>query len=765
MKGLDFKGLAELLWARHREVLSEWYQLGKWINGEFCIGSVNGEKGQSLRINPKKEVWKDFASDEGGNDLISLYAAKFRISQSEAAKELADQYHHELKPKSPVRDHTPPKPKIVTEKIDNPYGLKPAPKDVPTPDGYHKAFGQPSLLHLYMDESGEHPVYITARYDPPFEHKPQIDKKQFIPWSWSTTQNIWMSRALPENRPLYNLDTIQKHDNILIVEGEKAADYFAAKFKHPKYAVTTWSGGSKAYRLTDWSPLEGKNILLWPDADKAGRDAMDSIAEKLDELGVEGIKVIDTEDLSDGFDAADITDEFEDAAGWVAWCRDRVKAWEKPEPLPEVVNEPTPLTPFSEEELDLIEAQERADEIDLMSPNVDPSRVLMTAGITPPLADKSVLGNLHNVLCIMENWRPLAKAVWLDTFHQKIFTNYDCKEPREWGEYDTINLTAWFQANAKMRRVTDQTVGKALVAYARKNTKNEVREWMESLKWDGTSRMDTFFEKYFGVEMSAYTEAVSKNFWLSMVARIYDPGCKVDNMVILEGKQGKGKSTALKTIAGKWFSVAEGDLNKDFKLGLQGSLIVEIEELDSFGRADAKRIKSFVSQPTDRLRVPYGRVVEEFPRQCVFVGTTNESKYLKDSTGGRRFWPLYCNHIEHDLLKEDREQLFAEAVSRYHAQEGHWEVPLDEAQKIQFAKTQSDPWTFKIASWVMGKMSVRVHEVATDCLKLEMREFDGFKQSRIETALKTAGFVEKNDKLSEDGRPLDPYWVRSDSLL
>ena len=129
-----------------------------------------------------------------------------------------------------------------------------------------------------------------------------------------------------------------------------------------------------------------------------------------------------------------------------------------------------------------------------------------------------------------------------------------------------------------------------------------------------------------------------------MKAREFSTGCQVDNMVVLEGVQGIGKSRALRALGGKWYSSAsESVMYKDFYLILTGSLIMEIAELDSFKKAEVTRIKQVISSPHDYYRVPYGRDAQVYPRMCVFVGTTNEREYLKDTTGARRFWPIKCD--------------------------------------------------------------------------------------------------------------------------
>ncbi|MCX6619995.1 MAG: virulence-associated E family protein, partial [Acidobacteria bacterium] len=186
--------------------------------------------------------------------------------------------------------------------------------------------------------------------------------------------------------------------------------------------------------------------------------------------------------------------------------------------------------------------------------------------------------------------------------------------------------------------------------------------------------------------------------------RIYQPGAKADCCLILEGPQGLKKSTALKTIAGEWFTDEMADLgSKDAAMQTRGVWIIEIAELDSMSRGDVGRIKAFMSRSTDRFRPPYGKRLIESPRQCTFSGSVNHSSYLRDETGGRRFWPVACTRILIDELARDRGQLWAEAVARYRSGSPWWldSVQLNRlAEREQSDRYEGDPWDELIAAWV-----------------------------------------------------------------
>ena len=184
--------------------------------------------------------------------------------------------------------------------------------------------------------------------------------------------------------------------------------------------------------------------------------------------------------------------------------------------------------------------------------------------------------------------------------------------------------------------------------------------------WDGDRRVHNWLATYLGVKPSEYAAAVGSRWLIAAVARIYPPGCKNDCCLILEGKQGTLKSTALRTLAEPWFTDDMPELGtKDSQLNLRGIWVIELSELDSMTRGEVGHVKAYLSRATDHFRPPYGHAPIDVPRECVFAGTSNKGAYLRDETGGRRFWPVQCGPIDIPYLKQDRDQLFAEAVALY----------------------------------------------------------------------------------------------------
>lgn len=284
----------------------------------------------------------------------------------------------------------------------------------------------------------------------------------------------------------------------------------------------------------------------------------------------------------------------------------------------------------------------------------------------------------------------------------------------KWTDNDNTQAAVWLQREHSIH-VSSAIAAEAALTVARDRSFHPVREYLDSVKWDGTPRIDQWLSLYLGAENTEYARAVGQRWLVSAVARIYKPGSKADCCLILEGPQGIRKSTALRTIAGEAFFTDElADLgSKDAAMQTRGVWLIEIAELDSMNRSDVGRIKAFMSRSVDRFRPPYGRMLVESPRQCVFAGSVNHSAYLRDETGGRRFWPVACSRILTDELARDRDQLWAEAVVRFREGAVWWlETPelTRAAEQEQAARYEDDPWEEKLAKYVNGHDSVSVGE-------------------------------------------------------
>lgn len=352
---------------------------------------------------------------------------------------------------------------------------------------------------------------------------------------------------------------------------------------------------------------------------------------------------------------------------------------------------------------------EAADEFDL--PSSDDEFDLPTSGEEPTSQKKddwtkrlefntskdAWASSLHNLTLILHNDPRTAGVIAYNQFTQQVVVRKSPGRKLKLGKHDPIQLdegcwcasgapngSNWHDANdASLRRmletpikfggyglrVTDRDLTAAIRLVSEKNGFHPVREYLNGLRWDGAARLDTAFIRYLGSEDNAYTREVTRLVFLGGVTRIFQPGHKFDFVAILEGIQGKRKSTFIEKMAKSWFEELPPEFSnpKAMVEVMQGSWILEIPELSGFARAEVQDIKAFISDRCDKIRLAYDRRASEFPRQCIFVGSTNDSEYLKDQTGGRRFWPIACTVAEIDIdgFEDEVDQLWAEAVHLY----------------------------------------------------------------------------------------------------
>jgi len=373
---------------------------------------------------------------------------------------------------------------------------------------------------------------------------------------------------------------------------------------------------------------------------------------------------------------------------------------------------------------------------------------------------------ISNVLHFIEQSSVLSTAIRFNELSMRIWTPgmpWD-PTPHDWTDRDDVYLTSHIQEQADLM-VGHILVRAAIEAYSRVNPYHPVCAFLQALEWDGQSRLDTWMIDFLGcvpteLQSESYLKEVGRCTLLSAVARACKPGCKVDTCLILEGEQGIGKSTAVKILAGPWHAESTADLgSKDSLLEIQ-TWVVELGELDTMGRADAGRLKAFLSRSTDRFRPPYGRSCIEVPRSCIFIGTVNPSEYLTDDTGARRFWPVECSHIHLDWLRREREQLWAEAYIRYLSGDTWWfrpEVDPIGAAQVQESRYMSDPWDDRVLSYAnnvidSGSRGVFVIDILTSALGFSLTDCDGSKARRVSKILKAQRWRAQPSRSGEPSR-------------
>jgi putative DNA primase/helicase len=302
-------------------------------------------------------------------------------------------------------------------------------------------------------------------------------------------------------------------------------------------------------------------------------------------------------------------------------------------------------------------------------------------------------GNVEGVALYIANHKLLKGRIRFNTFTKEMELDGNPIEDYQVAEFRRLMHADRFKA--RKPDVLDE-----MVAEGRRNQYDPLLHYLQSLTWDQTPRMETWLTDYLGTTDTPYARAVGRKFLIGAAARALNAGVKMDTMLVLEGDQGIGKSTALRYLFGDRFFIDHlPDFHsKDSFMQLQGAWCVEVAELSALSKADVKDVKQFLSRLVDKFRPPYGSATIQVGRRCVFAGTVNpeeESGYLRDPTGARRFWPVSCGEIDLPALLEWKHQLWAEAVAAYKSGEPWYLTDAEEigaAKAEQEARREIDPW-------------------------------------------------------------------------
>lgn len=724
---VDFASLNGALLDRAETLVPQWLPGGKRVGAEWVCGSLSGGAGRSFSVKLSTGVWADFSGDERGGDLISLYAAIHGLTQLEAARQImrdlgwasASNSARSSAPAPATQPRRgPPEPPPSDEQGGARKSLwraiTPVPAHAPEPTFAHWSRKPADLVGTWAYRLGGELYGYVVRF------QTSDGGKDIMPHTWCVDESDgrgtqrWHWKQWDEPRPLYVACEALDADDarpVVLVEGEKCAQAGHALLGD-KYRFVTWPGGSKAFAKACWGWLRGLPIIMWPDCD-AKREKLTAAEREagLDEatkpylpearqpgmaamLGIAGVlrgmgctlsmcPMPAPGTIPDGWDIADAIASGWDAATVEVFIRGAKPLAEPKAPVPDLPHAPAGASRggVARDWRDLLLTSPRGQVLAARENIVLALDGLPEQGLAGVPALAGVIG-----------------------FNE--FTNDVVKlKPAPWGtpqgvwdEVDDLLMGEWLTHEHGMPSMPRGTLEEAVRMVAYRHRYHPLRAQFEGLRgrWDGTPRLATWLRTVCMVDdefddadpLQQYLARVGTWLIQAIVARVLTPGCKFDYMVVFEGAQGVGKSTLARVLGGAFYAdtgLMLGD--KDSYQNLQGISVYEMGELDSLNKSEVTKVKLFISSQTDRFRASFDRRPKDYPRQCVFVGTTNEDHYLTDPTGNRRIWPVRVQRqVDIRWLTEAREQLFAEAVARF--DEGKRFHPTQREQRELFEPQQ-----------------------------------------------------------------------------
>lgn len=824
---IKFADLSEALLSRIDTLVPAWLPGGVMRGHEYVCGSLQGGSGTSCSINMTTGQWADFASDEKGGDLISLYATMHGLTMGKAALQVARDegledvagVQRDANHQRPERPEPPPaKPKA--QRSDEGWStVAPVPPHAPEPTFKHYSRQPSGIMRTSEYAVGGDVWGYVVRF------ATSDGGKDDIPYTWcqSSKDNTqgWRWKQFDEPRPLYlpgkalpNTD-----QTVVLVEGEKKADILQACLDAAApgiYIVVGWPGGCKAWSKAAWDWIANRTVLAWPDCDsKRENPTAKAMNECADDAAKDALKasmpykpahkqpgmaamigighlLTDTHGCTvqvlpipapglvpDGWDAADAIQ----TDGW--GFAEVMEFFGRAGPLPALDGQataPAAAVADAAKKIDPPVGTQASDDAaasgDLpwwLKPywdaekgrwNVSRKTVIAALRHDPLLANTMGFNMLSNNMELRQDW-PFPQA----------------RAGRIKGSADLL-LGDWLSKQYKLPSITRQAITEAMETVAHENAWHPIHDYLKSLEWDGTSRLDKWLvwtlgetPESLGPTMVEYFGLVGRFWLLGMINRVMEPGCKFDYCPVLEGPGGLGKSTMVEVLASTaWYSDTQFEIGKGKESSEQvgGVWCIELGEMSAMGKAEVTAVKAFITSKVDRYRPAYARTIEEFPRQCVLVGTTNENTYLRDRTGNRRFWPVPVKQpIKTSWLARWRDQLFAEAYALYlegkpytpsREQEERLFVPMQEARLIESAVTSElltvltrEPGKGTYADLVNNLTEFVTIDMLCHALGADAGKAPAGMQTEIRTWMNSQGWEYKKVQVNGVRRP---GWVR-----
>ena len=328
-----------------------------------------------------------------------------------------------------------------------------------------------------------------------------------------------------------------------------------------------------------------------------------------------------------------------------------------------------------------------------------------------PRKEKIYIQNTENMCRVLRGHADFKGRFRFDAFKNMVEYRPDNEKWRMLEDNDDVEIQTAISIlfPSFFGKVGTLMIHDAIVKVAIENKVDSAKDYITSIVWDKTPRVDDWLHHAYGVEKNAYFIAVGSNWLKGLVKRLVEPGCQFDYVLVLEGEQGIKKSMSLATLGGDWYVETNmGTDSKDFFMQFQGKAIIEFSEGETMNRTEVKKMKAIITTKVDRFRPPYGRNSQDFPRRCVFAMTTNQEEYLKDETGNRRWLPVkvVLPEANIDWIHDNRDQLFAEAYHRVVVnKEKIYEFPKEETLAEQGKREIEDPNSDVVAEWYYKKLT------------------------------------------------------------
>ncbi len=352
---------------------------------------------------------------------------------------------------------------------------------------------------------------------------------------------------------------------------------------------------------------------------------------------------------------------------------------------------------------------------------------------------KKPIGSLRNMVHVLAN-----DPRWEGRIRWSAFEGVVVLDGKPLRDGDLSRIAIWIDDVYGLRGSVDN-LHRAVLCVAEEHSFHGPRDWLNSLAWDCTPRLDLLLATYFRAEDTPLHRKFSAAWLIGACARVFEPGCQLDTMLMLIGGQGVGKSRACAALVPDraWFGDSTFDIgNKDAFINLAGKWIYELAECESLKKASDDARKSFITSRVDRYRKPFGRIAEDHPRQVMFVATLNPTEILTDPTGARRFWTVLVGEPDVDGVARDRDQLFAEALVRYRAGEP-WHLDREHAALLVEAQRQfevPEAWEAAIAPWVeQQEGAFTVEDAMREGLGLSTERWTPTTRQRVGKALSRLG--------------------------